>query len=300
MEPFQDVLALLLAVRVVQVHARVPLFFEHRLHLLGGVDAVVEDERLGAFGLFLVSVEQLLLHQEIAVQTLGGADSVVSIDAHFQRAQVDVVAVSLGPSEEAVFHQVADGFSHDQLGVVVVQRQLDVARQWRGRDAQQHLLAEVLEELAEAVVVGFVHHHQPQVLEPNPLVVEAVVQRFHHGHKAPVVAAVVEFLDLAVDDLVGDPDFRQHRGGLPQQFNAVGQNEHTLACLQDVPLGEFRKDHRLAASCGELVEEVVAFREFLNARQDGVDRLDLIPIELLAFFVPHAVRNLGVDRKGFL
>ena len=101
-EPLQNVCTLFLTVGVVQVHARVTFFGEHGLHLLGGVDAVVEDEGLGAFGFFLVRIEQLLLHEEVAVEALGRAHGVVAVDAHLQRAQVHVVAVGVGLGQEAL------------------------------------------------------------------------------------------------------------------------------------------------------------------------------------------------------
>ena len=72
-----------------------------------------------------------------------------------------------------------------------------------------------------------------------------------------MVFAIGHFFDLAVDDLVGNPNLCEHRGGLAQKFDAVGQNEHTLACLQDVPLRQFRKNHRFSASGGQLIQEVV-------------------------------------------
>ena len=70
LKPLENLLPFLLAVGVVQVHALVPLFDEHGLNLLGGVDAVVEDEGFGAFGFLFIGVKQFLLHEVIAVQSV--------------------------------------------------------------------------------------------------------------------------------------------------------------------------------------------------------------------------------------
>ena len=169
----------------------------------------------------------------------------------------------------------------------------------RGRDPEQHLLVKVLEELSEAVVVRFVDHDQPQVFKADALVVQAVVERFHHRHVAPVFLAFFEFFDLAVDDFVGHPNLCEHGGGLAQKLDAVRQNEHALAGFQDVTLGEFRENHRLAAPGGKLVQQVVSGGKLAEARHDLVDRFSLITIEILPFFAVEALGDFGVNGKGF-
>ena len=214
------------------------------------MDAVVEDEGLGALGLLLVGVQQLLLHEVIAVQPLRAGDGVVSIDAHLQRFEVDVVAVGLGPGEIAVVHEGGDGFSHDELLIVVLQRQLDVAGEGSGRDPEQDLSLEELEEFPEAVVVRLVDDDQSEVVEGDVLVVEAVVEGLHHGDVAPMLFVLVEHLHLGVDDLVLDADVRQHPACLSKQFDPVGEDEDLLALLEDEALGELAEDDGLPASGG--------------------------------------------------
>ena len=298
-EPMQDVRPLFFTVGVVQVHAGIALLFEHGLDLLGGVDAVVEDEGLRAFCFLLVSVEQFLLHQEVAVKPFRGTDSIIPVDANLQGPKVHVVAVGPSLGQKPLAHQIAYGFTNDELRVVVVQRQLDVAGKWGGGHAQEDLAVKVLEQLSEAVVVGFVHHHQSQVGKFDLLVVEAVVQGFHHRHKTPMVVAVFELLDLAVDDFVGNPNFREHGRGLAQKFNPVRQNQDPLARFQDEALGQLRENHRFSAPGRKLVKQVVTFGEFPNAGHDGVDRILLITIKFLALFALHALGNCFVDGQGF-
>ena len=222
---------------VVQVHALVALFDEHGLNLLGGVDAVVEDEGFGALGLLLVCVQQFLLHEVVAVQPLRTADGVVPVDANLQRAQVDVVAVGNRLGEEFLLHERGNGFTDDELVVVVLQRKLDVGAQWCGGHAEDDLIRKVPKELAETVVVGLIDYDQAQIFEFNALVVQAVVERFDHGHEAPVIVLLIQFLDFTVDDFVRNADVRQHPARLSAQFNAVRQNQYTLARFEDVALG---------------------------------------------------------------
>ena len=51
--------AFLFTVRVVEVHALVALFNEHRLHLLRSIDAVIENQCLRSFCFLLIRIEQL-------------------------------------------------------------------------------------------------------------------------------------------------------------------------------------------------------------------------------------------------
>ena len=89
----------------------------------------------------------------------------------------------------------------------------------------------MLEQLAKAVVVGFVDDNQPHVVKDDVVVIEAVVEGFDHGDVAPVVFVLVQDLDFGIDDFVFDADVREHPAGLTQQFNPVGQDEDFLTAL---------------------------------------------------------------------
>ena len=268
---------------VVQVHALVPLFDEHGLNLLGGVDAVVEDEGFGAFGFLFISVQQFLLHEVIAVQPFRTAHGVIAVDANLQRAQVDVVAVGDCLGEEFLLYERRDGLTDDEFIVVVLERQLDVGTQWCGGNAEDDLVRKVPKQLTETVVVGLIDYDQSQVFKLNALVVQSVVQRFDHGHEAPVIVFLVELLDFAVDDFVRNADFRQHAARLPAQFDAVRQNQYALARIQNVPLRQFGEDDRLSASCWQLEQQIVAVRKFLHPRHERIDGIFLVPVEVFPF-----------------
>ena len=164
-----------------------------------------------------------------------------------------------------ILYERRDGLTDDEFIVVVLERQLDVGTQWCGGNAEDDLVRKVPKQLTETVVVGLIDHDQSQILKLNALVVQSVVQRFDHGHEAPVIVFLVELLDFAVDDFVRNADFRQHAARLPAQFDAVRQNQYALARIQNVPLRQFGEDDRLSASCWQLEQQIVAVRKFPSA-----------------------------------
>lgn len=138
-------------------------------------------------------------------------------------------------------------------------------------------------ELSETVVVCLIDDDQSQIFEFNALVVQAVVERFDHSDKAPVIVLFVEFLDLAVDDFVRNADIRQHPARLTTQFNAVRQNQYALARFQDVALGQFREDDRLPTPRWQLKQQVVAVWKLLHPRHERIDGIFLVPVEVFPF-----------------
>ena len=124
-----------------------------------------------------------------------------------------------------------------------------------------------------------VNDDQTQLLETDSFIVQPVVQRLDHCHKTPIVVFFFQFFDLAVDDFVGNADVREHPGRLSAQFNSVGEDQHPIARFEDVPLGEFRKNHGFPPSSGQLEQQIVILREFLHARHEALNRIFLIAIK---------------------
>ena len=180
-----------------------------------------------------------------------------------------------------------------------MKRELDVARQRRGRDTEDDLVFEVLEQLAEAVVVRFVNHDHPKVVKPNALVIQSVVECLHHGDVTPVVFPVLQVLDLTVDDFVGDTNLRQHVGGLTQQLDAVGQNQDTLARFQDVTLRQFRENDRFSATGWQLVQQVVIVRKLPHPSHDRLDGLGLVAVKVFPLLALEAINQRLVHGDCF-
>ena len=130
--------------------------------------------------------------------------------------------------EEFLLYERRNGLTDDEFIIVVLERQLDVGTQWSGGNAEDDLVRKVPEQLSETVVVGLIDYDQSQIFKLNALVVQSVVQRFHHGHEAPVIVFLVEFLDFAVDDFVRNADVRQH--GSSARTIRCGASKSIRAC----------------------------------------------------------------------
>ena len=138
-------------------------------------------------------------------------------------------------------------------------------------------------QLAETVVVGLIDDNKSQIFKLNALVVQSVVECFDHGHEAPVIVFLVEFLDFAVDDFVRNADVCQHTARLPAQFDAVRQDQNALARIQNVTLRQFGEDDRLSPSRWQLEQQIVAVRKFLHPRHERVDGIFLVTVEVFPF-----------------
>ena len=167
--------------------------------------------------------------------------------------------------------------------VIVLHGQFDVGAQRSGRYTQDRGLFEIFEQLSERVVVGLINDYQAYIVDFYFFFLKAVVQGFHHSHKAHIIILVVEFLHFTIDDFVGHAKPFEHFGGLLAQLDTVGKYHHLFSGLLDKSSCNLRKHNGFSSSCGQLVQDITARRKLVQLLEDFVQVFLLIAVKRFLF-----------------
>ncbi len=125
-----------------------------------------------------------------------------------------------------------------------------------------------------------IHDDHADIRKTHLSFFQAVVERFYHGNKTVIVWVIAYHFHIAVNDLVGNSKFEQHLRGLLAQFNSVCEYQYLFAGSRNIFSGNFGKDHGLAATGGELVQQVIIVGVGVDVIKDHINRSMLVIIEL--------------------